>query len=94
MAKSAKTLTFCAAAREIRRGSSTQLLIPRPLWGIRFSIPDGAALGAAVFGYTVSDSDRYGVVKLDRDGRPVGIEQLAAQAGEHAYGAYLRRLLT
>jgi glucose-1-phosphate thymidylyltransferase len=29
--------------------------------------------GATVFGYTVSDPERYGVVELDADGRPIGI---------------------
>lgn len=31
--------------------------------------------GATVFGYTVSDPERYGVVELGPDGRPVGIAE-------------------
>jgi len=31
--------------------------------------------GATVFGYRVSDPERYGVVEFDRDGRAVGIEE-------------------
>jgi glucose-1-phosphate thymidylyltransferase len=31
--------------------------------------------GATVFGYTVKDPERYGVIELDRDGRPVGLEE-------------------
>jgi glucose-1-phosphate thymidylyltransferase len=31
--------------------------------------------GATVFGYYVSDPERYGVVELDAGGRPVGIEE-------------------
>lgn len=31
--------------------------------------------GATVFGYTVKDPDRYGVVELDVAGRPVGLEE-------------------
>ena len=31
--------------------------------------------GATVFGYTVKDPERYGVVELDRDGRPVSLEE-------------------
>ncbi|MEZ6066848.1 MAG: glucose-1-phosphate thymidylyltransferase RfbA [Planctomycetaceae bacterium] len=31
--------------------------------------------GATVFGYQVRDPQRYGVVELDRDGRPVSIEE-------------------
>jgi glucose-1-phosphate thymidylyltransferase len=31
--------------------------------------------GATVFGYTVRDPERYGVVELDADGKPVGLEE-------------------
>jgi glucose-1-phosphate thymidylyltransferase len=31
--------------------------------------------GATVFGYTVKDPERYGVVELDEAGRPVGLEE-------------------
>lgn len=31
--------------------------------------------GGAIFGYPVRDPDRYGVVELDREGRPVSIEE-------------------
>ncbi len=31
--------------------------------------------GATVFGYTVKDPERYGVVELDQDGRPVSLEE-------------------
>jgi len=31
--------------------------------------------GATVFGYTVRDPERYGVIHFDEDGRPVGIEE-------------------
>jgi glucose-1-phosphate thymidylyltransferase len=34
--------------------------------------------GATVFGYTVKDPERYGVVELDQDGRPVGLEEKPA----------------
>jgi glucose-1-phosphate thymidylyltransferase len=34
--------------------------------------------GATVFGYTVKDPERYGVVELDRDGRPVSLEEKPA----------------
>jgi glucose-1-phosphate thymidylyltransferase len=35
--------------------------------------------GATVFAYQVRDPERYGVVQLDADGRPVGIEEKPAQ---------------
>jgi glucose-1-phosphate thymidylyltransferase len=31
--------------------------------------------GATVFGYTVKDPERYGVIELDREGRPIGLEE-------------------
>ena len=31
--------------------------------------------GATVFGYTVRDPERYGVVQLDADGRPIALEE-------------------
>ncbi len=34
--------------------------------------------GATVFGYTVRDPERYGVVELDREGRPVSLEEKPA----------------
>jgi glucose-1-phosphate thymidylyltransferase len=37
------------------------------------------AEGATVFGYLVRDPQRYGVVELDDQGRPVGIEEKPAQ---------------
>jgi glucose-1-phosphate thymidylyltransferase len=48
-------------------------------YGDRLSttLRDAATLerGATVFAYTVSDPERYGVIELDRDGRPLGIEE-------------------
>jgi glucose-1-phosphate thymidylyltransferase len=35
--------------------------------------------GATIFGYNVSDPERYGVVDFDADGRAVGIEEKPAQ---------------
>ena len=35
--------------------------------------------GATVFGYTVRDPERYGVVELDADGRAVSLEEKPAQ---------------
>ena len=35
--------------------------------------------GATVFGYRVSDPERYGVVELDGDGEPIGIEEKPRQ---------------
>ena len=35
--------------------------------------------GATVFGYTVKDPERYGVVELDREGHPVGLEEKPAR---------------
>jgi len=37
------------------------------------------AEGATVFGYLVKDPQRYGVVELDAQGRPVGIEEKPAR---------------
>ena len=34
--------------------------------------------GATVFGYWVEDPERYGVINLDADGRPLGIEEKPA----------------
>jgi len=34
--------------------------------------------GATIFAYRVRDPERYGVVELDRDGRPLGIEEKPA----------------
>jgi glucose-1-phosphate thymidylyltransferase len=39
----------------------------------------GRARGATVFGYTVKDPERYGVVELDEAGRPVGLEEKPAR---------------
>ena len=36
---------------------------------------DARAEGATVFGYRVSDPERYGVVEMDRDGRVLSIEE-------------------
>jgi glucose-1-phosphate thymidylyltransferase len=35
--------------------------------------------GATVFGYQVRDPERYGVIELDRDGRPLSIEEKPAR---------------
>src|SRR5712691_11652479 len=35
--------------------------------------------GATVFGYQVRDPERYGVIELDRDGRPISIEEKPAR---------------
>jgi glucose-1-phosphate thymidylyltransferase len=35
-------------------------------------------LGATVFGYTVRDPQRYGVVELDAEGHPIGLEEKPA----------------
>jgi glucose-1-phosphate thymidylyltransferase len=35
--------------------------------------------GATVFGYQVRDPERYGVIELDRDGRPISIEEKPAK---------------
>ncbi|MEO8113488.1 MAG: glucose-1-phosphate thymidylyltransferase RfbA [Phenylobacterium sp.] len=40
---------------------------------------DARETGATVFGYPVQDPERYGVVELGPDGRPVGIEEKPAQ---------------
>lgn len=37
------------------------------------------AEGACVFGYQVSDPERYGVVEFDRDGRAISLEEKPAQ---------------
>jgi glucose-1-phosphate thymidylyltransferase len=34
-----------------------------------------AERGATVFGYTVKDPERYGVIELDREGRPISLEE-------------------
>ena len=35
----------------------------------------GRSAGATIFGYQVNDPQRYGIVELDADGRPVSIEE-------------------
>jgi len=49
--------------------------------GLGATLQRAAALrsGATVFGYTVSDPERYGVIELDKAGRPVSIEEKPAQ---------------
>jgi len=49
--------------------------------GLGATLQQAAALrsGATVFGYTVSDPERYGVIELDKAGRPVSIEEKPAQ---------------
>jgi glucose-1-phosphate thymidylyltransferase len=39
----------------------------------------GRATGATIFGYTVKDPERYGVVEFDSQGRAVGIEEKPKQ---------------
>lgn len=39
----------------------------------------GQALGATVFGYRVTDPERYGVVEFDRDGQAVSLEEKPSQ---------------
>ena len=52
-------------------------------YGAHFSdyLRDAAAreTGATVFGYQVRDPERYGVVELDRSGRPISIEEKPAK---------------
>ena len=43
--------------------------------GAFFAPPPQTDRGATVFGYTVKDPERYGVIELDRDGRPIGLEE-------------------
>jgi glucose-1-phosphate thymidylyltransferase len=39
--------------------------------------------GATIFGYWVRDPERYGVVELDRDGRPTSLEEKPAHPKSH-----------
>jgi len=39
--------------------------------------------GATIFGYWVSDPERFGIVELDRDGNPVAIVEKPAQPRSH-----------
>lgn len=39
----------------------------------------GQARGATIFGYRVSDPERYGIVELDREGRALSLEEKPAQ---------------
>ena len=50
----------------------------------------GQRAEASIFGYRVRDPQRYGVIELDGDGRPVGIEEKPAQPRSHwaAVGLY------
>ncbi len=41
------------------------------------------ASGATVFGYRVRDPERYGVVELDRTGKPVSLEEKPARPRSH-----------
>ncbi|HSF96473.1 MAG TPA: glucose-1-phosphate thymidylyltransferase RfbA [Thermohalobaculum sp.] len=43
----------------------------------------GRARGATVFGYQVSDPERYGVVELNAEGRAIGIEEKPARPKSH-----------
>ncbi len=42
---------------------------------LRKAVADAVRGYATVFGYTVGDARRYGVVELDSEGRPVSIEE-------------------
>ncbi len=65
-------------------GSSSAMILGDNIFfghGLMSKLDDAAALavGATVFGYRVSDPQRYGVVTLDGQGHPIEIEEKPAQ---------------
>ncbi|PWC35729.1 glucose-1-phosphate thymidylyltransferase RfbA [Azospirillum sp. TSO22-1] len=70
--------------REFIGGDSSCLILGDNIFfgqGLERRLKSAAAQegGATVFGYTVSDPERYGVVEFDANGRPVSIEEKPAQ---------------